>query len=79
MNEVFMFLDRTASKVGQQVLYRVLRTIPESQNRIYRFEQINRILNEHSEIGEKVLSELTTLQDKNAFYIPSLFLERHIP
>ena len=78
MDEVFMFLDRTTSKVGQQVLYRVLRTIPESQNRIDRFEQINRILNKHSGLGEKILSELTTLQDKNAYYIPSLFLERHI-
>ena len=32
-NELFMFLDRTNSKVGQQFLYNKLRIIPSDSNR----------------------------------------------
>ena len=40
MDELFMFIDRTVSKVGQQYYYYVLRTIPRNKERCTRFEDL---------------------------------------
>ncbi|WP_159468036.1 MutS-related protein [Dyadobacter sp. 3J3] len=78
MNEVFMFMDRTTSKVGQQFLYQVLRTIPRNKNRTDKFEKIIQILKENPDICDTVLLEISSLNNRNAYYIASLFLENHI-
>ncbi|TKT92240.1 MutS-related protein [Dyadobacter frigoris] len=78
MNEIFMFMDRTTSKVGQQFLYQVLRTIPGSNDRTEKFEKINQSLKENPEVRDNVLLEISALNKKDAYYIPSLFLENHI-
>lgn len=78
MDEVFMFTDRTTSRVGQQVLYQVLRTIPGDNNRTEKFEKIIRLLKEKPEVRDQLLLELSSLNQKDAYYISSLFLENHI-
>ncbi|MBE9463622.1 DNA mismatch repair protein MutS [Dyadobacter subterraneus] len=78
MDEIFMFLDRTTSKVGQQLLYLIIRTIPENDIRTEKFEKIIQGLKENPEVREKILREISVLNQKNAYNIPSLFLENHI-
>ncbi|MCF2446998.1 DNA mismatch repair protein MutS [Dyadobacter sp. CY345] len=78
LDEVFMFLDRTVSKVGQQFLYHVLRTIPGNMERVEKFESIIQILKENPEIRDQIMLEIASLNKKDAYYISSLFLEKHI-
>jgi hypothetical protein len=76
--DLFMFMDRTTSKIGQQFLYQVLRTVPGNEIRIGNFERIIHILKEKQEDHAAVLLELASLNKKDAYYIASLFLEKHI-
>ncbi|MCF0057969.1 MutS-related protein [Dyadobacter sp. CY356] len=78
MSEVFMFLDRTVSKVGQQLLYHGLRTIPHNNKRVERFEKIIQNLKQNPEIHDDILLELSSLNKKDAYNISALFLEKHI-
>ncbi|SEJ40461.1 MutS domain V [Dyadobacter koreensis] len=79
MGEVFMFIDRTISRIGQQFLYSVLRTIPGNSKRCDKFEEIINVLNANPEIRDQIMLELSLLTNKDAYYISSLFLENHIP
>ncbi|REA60910.1 DNA mismatch repair protein MutS [Dyadobacter luteus] len=78
LDEVFMFLDRTTSAVGQQVLYKTLRTIPKNKTRTDRFERIIRIFEQNPAIVDILLPELALLSKKEAYHISSLFLGKHI-
>lgn len=78
MDEVFMFVDRTVSKVGQQFLYQVLRTFPATADRIEKFEKIIQILKVNPETRDQITAEVGLLNKKDAYYISSLFLENHI-
>ena len=78
MNEVFRFLDRTISKIGQQFLYMVLRTVPSTKNRIEKFEKIIKILKENPEVYDKVVFELSALNSKESYFIASLFSESYM-
>ncbi len=78
MNEVFMFIDRTASKIGQQVLYQVLRTIPGNNSRTEKFEKIIDILKENPEVRDELLLEISSLNKRDAYYVSSLFLENYL-
>ncbi|WP_343849481.1 MutS-related protein [Algoriphagus jejuensis] len=77
LDEVFMYIDRTLSKVGQQFLYHSFRTIPDNSERFDRFEHLIKVLNEHSELKEAVIKQLSKLNTNEAYYISSLFLEDH--
>ena len=78
MGEVFMFVDRTTSKIGQQILYQILRTIPDNGSRIEKFEEIIRKLTAQPEDDDKVLLEISSLNKRDAYYVASLFLENHL-
>lgn len=78
MNEVFMFIDRTTSKVGQQYLYKVLRTIPRENSRVEKFEKIVDIFRNNSKIKDDLLVEISSLNKNEAYFISSLFLEKHL-
>lgn len=71
--ELFMYIDRTNSKVGQQYLYNKLRNIP-----VDSVENINneRLLDEftnNSDFRVSVQSQLTKLNDREVYYIATLF------
>lgn len=78
MSEVFMFVDRTTSKIGQQFLYQTLRTIPGDRIRVDKFEEIIRKLKIDPEARDKVLEEISSLNERDAYYVASLFLENHL-
>ncbi len=76
--ELFMFVDRTTSTVGQQYLYRRLRTIPADST---KNEQQESLINEFTlnpELRIDVQSALAKVNGKEAYYISSLFHDTHI-
>jgi DNA mismatch repair ATPase MutS len=75
--ELFMFLDRTTSKVGQQYLYNRLRAIPNSINDKNKKEKLIAKFIEDSDFRIKAQLQLKKLNKTDAFYISSLFQEEH--
>ncbi len=78
LQEVFMFLDRTNSKVGQQFLYNQLRTIPSQLINNELFEKIIQKFSIDKEFRLKTQKQLYRLSNETAYYVSSLFQEDHI-
>ncbi len=76
--ELFMFVDRTNSKIGQQFLYARLRTIPAHSNEITGFESLIDKFTNDQDFRVNIQSQLARLKDREAFYITSLFQEEHL-
>ncbi|WP_108425699.1 MutS-related protein [Flagellimonas amoyensis] len=77
-NDLFMFLDRTDSKVGQQYLYNHLRTIQVNEKKTKLNEEIITELSENPELRISVQKKLKKLRHNEAHYISSLFQEEHL-
>lgn len=77
-DELFMFLDRTQSKVGQQYLYNKLRSIPSNQDQVNRSEELIKTFREDIELRLETQKELDKLNKISSSYIASLFQEEHI-
>ena len=75
--ELYLFIERTHSKIGQQFLYNRLRTIPAS-NEIAGFEPLIGKFTNEVDFRVNIQSELARLNDREAFYITSLFQEEHL-
>ena len=76
-HELFMFLDRTNSKIGQQYLYNKLLVIDLK----YKFDEQEKLIeyynnNEQCRIETQLL--LTKLNKTEAYYISSLFQDEYI-
>ncbi len=78
LDEVFMFVDRTVSKVGQQYLYHTLRTIPADRKRSDRLETLISFFNNNTEQKASLLWQMDKLNNNEAYYITSLFQDDHI-
>ncbi len=78
LKEVFMYLDRTNSKVGQQFLYNQFRTIPKNSNNNKLFEKIIQRFSCDEKFRIQTQKQLLKLSSDEAFYISSLFQEDHI-
>ncbi len=76
--ELFMFIDRTNSKIGQQFLYNRLRTIPINSDETELHEKLIDKLTNNPDFRVNIQSQLAKLNEKEAFYIASLFQEEHI-
>ena len=74
-NELFMFVDRTHSKVGQQYLYQTLRTIPKSFN--HSDERLIGQFSNDLEFRTSVQLQLSELKSNDAYYISTLFQNEH--
>lgn len=77
-NEVFMFLDRSNSKIGQQFLYNKLRLIPKNSDSIKNDELIVRKLMLDPELRLNAQNLLNKLNKDEAYYIGTLFQEEHL-
>ena len=71
--ELFMFLDRTNSRVGQQYLYNKLRTIPSHHTENTIHEKLIDEFTNNSDFRISVQSQLSKLNDREVYYIASLF------
>lgn len=74
-DELFMFIDRTQSKIGQQYLYNKLRVIPTDSDETDRQEKIiNHFINE-PDFRLSVQRQLSKLNEHEVYYVASLFQE----
>jgi len=76
--ELFMFIDRTNSKVGQQYLYNKLRTIPSDTLQSDLHEELIKRFTDNTEIRVNTQKQLEKLKNDEAYYVSSLFQEKHI-
>lgn len=77
-DDLFILLDRTHSKVGQQYLYNHLRTIKVNEKQTKLNEEIISELSENPELRISVQKKLEKLKHKDAHYISSLFQDEHL-
>ncbi|MCU4158424.1 hypothetical protein J1N10_20800 [Carboxylicivirga sp. A043] len=75
--ELFMFLDRTTSKVGQQCLYNNLRAIPNNISNKDKKEELIQKLTADIDFRINTQLQLEKLNKADVFYISSLFQEEH--
>ena len=75
--ELFMFIDRTNSKVGQQYLYNRLRTIPQASHEFSLQERILKEFEKTPELRLDVQTLLARLNEQDTYYISSLFQHEH--
>jgi len=78
LEEVFKFIDRTHSRVGQQYLYYILRTIPRDQARVRALESTVGIFRQNPSFRQAAVETLSKLDRRDAYYISSLFHGEHI-
>lgn len=71
--ELFMFIDRTNSRVGQQFLYNKLRNIPVDSTENSRNERLLDEFTNNADFRVSVQSQLSKLNDREVFYIATLF------
>lgn len=77
-NELFMFIDRTTSKVGQQFLYNTLRTIPAGGNDFTKQELLIKQISNDPELRLKIQIILDRLSNDSVYFITSLFQDEHL-
>ena len=78
MADVFRFADRTVSSVGQQYLYHMMRTIPPDADRNEKLESTIRIFKKNPASRTALTKEIARLDQKDAYYITSLFQEQYM-
>ena len=71
--ELFMFIDRTNSKVGQQYLYNKLRNIPAYSTANIKNERLLDEFTNNPDFRVSVQSQLSKLNDREVYYVASLF------
>jgi DNA mismatch repair ATPase MutS len=77
-DELFMFTDRTHSKVGQQYLYNKLRTIPCKSEKLELNEKIIQEFTAETDFRIETQKQLGKLEKTDVYYISSLFQDKHI-
>ncbi|MHC5311067.1 MutS-related protein [Myroides sp. LJL116] len=72
LEDIYMFIDRTNSKIGQQYLYFKMRTI-ESVESLAKFNKIKGYFSENLSVLDKSKNLLKELDQEYLFYYESLF------
>ena len=75
--ELFMFVDRTTSKVGQQYLYNMLRVIHHENNIDDKREKLISKFQVDAPYRLKIQLMLEKINKGNAYYLSSLFQDEH--
>ena len=78
MEELFMFMDRTCSKIGQQYLYATLRMIPKNDTNSQNIERIIKYLDDSPQLKESAVVEMSRLNSAGAYFLQSLIYQKHI-
>lgn len=74
LSDVFVFLDRTNSRPGQQFLYHQIRAPKFDQTPLLKFESLVETFRT-AELREKLQLDLSRLNDDEALLLPNLFLD----
>ena len=73
LEDIFKFIDRTVSSVGQQYLYYFMRTIPDGDTRRQRLERVISIFKKDPDLKTALTAEISKLNKTDAYYISGLF------
>ncbi len=76
--ELFMFADRTNSRIGQLYLYNKLRTIPPDSAKTEEKEKLIEGFISDADLRVNIQNQLVKLNEVEAFYITSLFQEEQV-
>ncbi|WP_229204091.1 MutS-related protein [Dyadobacter alkalitolerans] len=79
LEDVFKFIDRTVSCVGQQHLYYFMRVIPLGDARKERLENVISIFQADPALRTATTTEISKLNKTDAYYITSLFHGKYTP
>ena len=74
-DDLYMFLDRTNSKIGQQYLYNKLRVITNDDKQTKLDETIINELSKDSELRFSIQKKLNSLKSRDSYFVTSLFQE----
>jgi DNA mismatch repair ATPase MutS len=77
-DDLFAYLDRTNSKVGQQYLYNKLRTVDLDEDQTNLDEAIVDKLSKDSKLRTAIQYKLDLLNHKDAYFITTLFQDKHL-
>lgn len=77
LNEIFEFLDRTTSKIGQQYLYYKLRTITGVSD-LKRFGKLTETFKLKTSLRIKSQVELSKLSSNKAYYLEEIFRSQSV-
>ncbi len=78
LDEVFMFIDRTVSKPGQQFLYAHLRSVNSSRDKIATQESMIQWLSADENRRNEIVLTLYDLSNREAHYLTPLFAKEYI-
>ena len=74
--EIFAFIDRTSSRVGQQYLFRKIKHPVYSQETLNAFNARVNFFSKNPALREKVQEDLARLNHRDAYFITSLLQEK---
>lgn len=75
LDDIFKFIDRTSSKIGQQYLYFKLRTIGSLEDLI-KFNSLTSIFQKDKELSISCQLELAKLNNNNSYYLEELINDK---
>jgi len=71
INDLFQYLDRTSSKIGQQYLYYKIRVV-ENQDKLYNFDKLTEIFETDKKLRLECQLELSKLNSNYAYDLEKL-------
>ena len=77
LNEVFKFLDRTTSKIGQQFLYYKLRNIGTISD-LKKFDELTEIFNSNETLRLQSQVELSKIASDKGYYLEEIFRSKEV-
>jgi hypothetical protein len=77
-NELFKFIDRTTSKIGQQFLYNTLRAIPSNSDKFTEQEKLIQKITNDSKLRLYIQLQLDKLTRESSYFITTLFQDEYI-
>ncbi len=77
LDEIFKYIDRTSSKIGQQYLYYKLRVIKPKDN-LYKFDKLIGIFETNEKLRIRSQMTLSTLNSHNVYDLEKLINEKII-
>lgn len=77
VDDIFKFIDRTSSKIGQQYLYFKLRTIDTLEN-LLKFDGLTKIFEKNKELSISCQIELSKLNSNNSYYLEELINDKQL-
>jgi DNA mismatch repair ATPase MutS len=77
IDELFKFINRTSSKIGEQYLYFKLRTIGKIED-LLKFDSLVNFFIENKELSVSFQLELSKLNSNNSYYLEELINDKQL-